>query len=86
MTGAIYFTIGVDGTVTWTNEAGEEITSQSMVEYTSNTNTFTVGNTPGVELPATGGPGTAFYTASGLILLLGASLWLMLRRRKEQQN
>ena len=33
-----------------------------------------------------GGPGTVIYTAAGLSLILGASLWLMLRRRKEQQN
>ena len=46
------------------------------------TNTYT----PGVELPATGGSGTAVYTVTGLILTLGASLWLVLRRRKEQQN
>lgn len=46
--------------------------------------TFTVGNTPGVELPSTGGPGTAVYTAAGLSLLLGAALFLLLRRRREQ--
>ena len=40
----------------------------------------------GVTLPSTGGPGTVLYTAAGLSLILGASLWLMLRRRKEQQN
>ncbi|MBQ6257499.1 MAG: Cna B-type domain-containing protein [Clostridia bacterium] len=45
--------------------------------------TFTVGNTPGVELPATGGPGTAMYTVSGLALTLGA-LWMLLRRKREQ--
>ena len=45
--------------------------------------TFTIGNTPGVELPATGGPGTAVYTVSGLSLM-AVSLWLLLRRRKEQ--
>ena len=37
---------------------------------------------PGVELPATGGPGTAAYTISGLALILGA-LWMLLRRRRE---
>ena len=37
-------------------------------------------------LVLTGGPGTVLYTAAGLSLILGASLWLMLRRRKEQQN
>jgi LPXTG-motif cell wall-anchored protein len=57
-----------------------------MVTYESNTKTFTVGNTPGVELPATGGPGTLVYTVTGLTLTLGAALWLILRRRKEQQN
>ena len=44
--------------------------------------TFTIGNTPGVELPATGGPGTAAYTVSGLVLILGA-LWMLLRRKRE---
>ena len=40
--------------------------------------------TAGVELPSTGGPGTVLYTASGLTLLLGAALFLLLRRRREQ--
>ena len=47
---------------------------------------ITVQNTPGIQLPSTGGPGTVIYTAAGLSLILGASLWLMFRRRKEQQN
>ena len=37
----------------------------------------------GVELPSTGGPGTVPYTAFGLALLLGAGLWLFLRRKKQ---
>ena len=45
--------------------------------------TFTVENTPGAALPSTGGPGTLLYTATGLTLLLGASLWLFLRRKKQ---
>ena len=43
------------------------------------TNTYEAG----AELPSTGGPGTVLYTATGLTLLLGASLWLFLRRKKQ---
>ncbi len=42
------------------------------------TNTYTAG----VELPATGGPGTALYTVTGLTLTLGAALWLILQRKR----
>jgi LPXTG-motif cell wall-anchored protein len=41
--------------------------------------------TPGVVLPSTGGTGTAAYSLTGTALML-ASLWLHLRRRKEQMN
>ncbi len=40
-----------------------------------------IPNTPGVELPATGGPGTAVYTVSGLSVM-AAALWLIMRRRR----
>ncbi len=45
---------------------------------------FTNSYQAGVELPATGGSGTLPYTLTGLTLLLGAALWLFLRRRREQ--
>ena len=86
LTGAIYFTISVDGVVTWTDENGNTINSQSMIEYNSTDKTFVVGNNPGVELPATGGPGTLVYTVTGLTLTLGAALWLIFSRRKREQN
>ena len=86
LTGEIYFTISVDGVVTWTDENGNTINSQSMIEYNSTDKTFVVGNNPGVELPATGGPGTLVYTVTGLTLTLGAALWLILSRRKREQN
>jgi fibro-slime domain-containing protein/LPXTG-motif cell wall-anchored protein len=43
--------------------------------------TFRVGNTPGVALPNTGGPGTRLFTILGSILILGAGV-LLWRRRK----
>ena len=95
-TGEIDFTINVDGTVTVTGRTADSngnITysdTDNMVTFAQKTASaaasVTVQNEPGVALPATGGPGTVIYTAAGLSLLLGASLWLMLRRRKEQQN
>ncbi len=62
------------------------LNSQSMIEYNSTDKTFVVGNNPGVELPATGGPGTLVYTVTGLTLTLGAALWLIFSRRKREQN
>ena len=58
------------------------VEAQEAVE----TDTFTIGNTPGTELPSTGGPGILPYTLTGLTLLLGAALWLLLRRRREQNT
>ena len=46
-----------------------------------------VSNQSGVELPATGGPGTQFFTAIGSVLILTsiAALSLKLTRRRKQQ-
>ena len=44
--------------------------------------TFTIGNSPGVELPATGGPGRTFFTATGATLMMLAGLWRMKVKRK----
>ena len=43
--------------------------------------TIVVGNTPGVALPNTGGPGTRLFTILGSILILGAGVLLWRRRR-----
>ena len=66
-----------------TPEADEK---QAAVSNDNEQITIINTETAGVTLPSTGGPGTVLYTAAGLSLILGASLWLMLRRRKEQQN
>ena len=42
-----------------------------------------VWNNPGVELPSTGGPGTALFTAIGGIMTAMAGAILTLKKRKE---
>ena len=79
----IYFTVSEGSTLTYTNEAGEPITSQDLVSYTPADKTFTVGNTPGAALPNSGGPGTTWIYLLGSILLLGAGISLAARRRTE---
>jgi LPXTG-motif cell wall-anchored protein len=51
------------------------------ISFEPDNNTFTVGNTPGVALPSTGGPGTRLFTILGSILILGAGVLLWRRRR-----
>ena len=80
ITSAITIIVAADGV---TAKQGE---TSIDVQKDNDTWTIPVQNTAGVQLPSTGGPGTALCTAAGLSLILGASLWLMLRRRKEQQN
>ena len=67
---------GITGKATSSAEA--ELPGSAKVAFT---NTYVAG----VMLPSTGGPGPVLYTAAGLSLVLLA-MWLMLRRRKEQQN
>ena len=42
------------------------------------------GNTPGVALPSTGGPGTALYYALGAAMTLGSGLTLLKARRRRR--
>jgi len=42
---------------------------------------ISVKNEPGAALPNTGGPGTRLFTILGLILIAGAGLLLLRRRR-----
>lgn len=81
----IYFTVSVDGAVTWTKADGTEIAAAAdkpaQVEYASGSKTFTVGNTPGAALPNAGGQGTGLFTILGSILSLGAGILLLRRRR-----
>ena len=70
----------MDEIIAFTVEKGE-ITDYDLpvdADYDAESNTFTVTNVPGSMLPATGGPGTALFTAIGM-LLMGSSLFVGLR-------
>ena len=60
----------------------------AAVSYTPDpdnaTATFTVGNTPGVALPSTGGPGTTLIYAAGAALMLLA-IALLIRRKAHEE-
>ena len=60
--------------------------AESHVEgviYTSDTKDFTIPNTPGARLPATGGPGTTIFYVTGIGLIALAVLLLLRKREKE---
>ncbi len=72
----------VNGVLTVGSSAAVTLNGTAPTATVQATNAYT----PGVELPATGGPGTLVYTVTGLTLTLGAALWLILSRRKREQN
>ena len=90
----IYFKVE-NGVVTrYNKQVGEsdrvpiaENTDEALIKYEKSDKaaTFTVGNTPGVALPATGGMGTSLIYALGVGLLALAALGLILRARKENE-
>ena len=65
--------------------AGGEVTPQAsnIAEYqkSGDENIFIVPNEPGAALPSTGGPGTRLFTILGLVLIAGAGVLLLRRRR-----
>ena len=84
----IYFTVTADGALKWTKANGMEIAAETaetdkpnQVAYDSTVKAFTVGNTPGAKLPATGGAGTTPYRVLGSLLALVAVALLVARRR-----
>ncbi len=80
----ISFTI-TDGVVQEPDLTGTTIQYQAKDGGTPAT--LTVENTPGTELPATGGRGTALYTFLGLmIILLAGGLLVYNKRRNSREN
>ena len=57
---------------------GTKITSSTHAEHAQ-----VIGNTPGSELPSTGGIGTTIFYVVGAILVIGAGVILITRRRMD---
>ena len=62
-------------------DAVAEITH--TVDAAAHTATFTVGNTPGVALPSTGGPGISMFYVLGSTLTLLALVLLVTKKRSD---
>ncbi len=75
----------IDFTVTKGEFADPDVDG-TVIKYTAKTDseptTFQVVNTPGAELPATGGSGTLIYTIAGIFLITLAGTLLVARKRK----
>ena len=79
---------GTGNPSTWTEKTTSDMVSFEAAKaagtdpVTPATNaTFTVKNEPGTALPSTGGAGTGFISFLGTIMIVGASLMLLWRRR-----
>ena len=74
---------------TYSNEAGavNPVPEASAKTVNSDDATITIINTetPGVELPATGGRGTLVFTVSGLALMMLAGVLMISRRRRNDR-
>lgn len=67
-------------------EGVREVTYDSVNDTTDASVTYKIINTAGVELPASGGPGTTWIYLIGSILLLGCGTLLIARRRTGLQR
>lgn len=72
-------TLNGDGTVTPSDTSGVLVVP--LPKDNNNPAGLQIGNDPGAALPSTGGPGTRLFTILGLILIAGAGLLLLRRRR-----
>ena len=89
MTGEIDFTILADGTITTgaietANQTNGNLITVTQKPSSDGMTVITVGNTPGVALPATGGSGTTLYYIAGSALLILA-LALLLRKKAKSE-
>ena len=93
--GKFYIKVDDEGTITvltkdttklvteWT---GRTLTNEDKLQVDAAAKTITVGNTPGVALPKTGGSGTLWYTLGGALMMLGAATLLYHRSRRGRRR
>ena len=76
------YTVTVDGaTSTYTIENMSDTAATVETTVDNSSMTFPIVNTKGTELPSTGGIGTTIFYVIGAILVLGAGILLVTRRR-----
>ena len=71
-------------TASWDDDKNTPIENETKGEAEQRTTlTISIPNTPSIEMPETGGPGTALFTALGGIMTALAGAILTLKKRKE---
>ena len=71
-----------NGTIIYPNDSEENLIIRYHAKTEDTDPEFLIGNTPGVELPSTGGSGTLAYTLSGLALIMLAGGLLAVSKRR----
>ena len=80
----IYYKTDAEGNKTITNEVTDEIAKEVEVAY--DVVAKTVVNTTGAVLPSTGGIGTTIFYVVGGILVLGAGVLLITKKRMSARD
>ena len=80
LTGPITIAMAADGNYTAT------YSGSSILDTTGSVAVITIENNSGTELPSTGGIGTTIFYAAGLVLVLGAAVVLISRRKAEAED
>lgn len=77
----IHITVAWDSTTHAWSYTSSDIASGALARQEDQTLKLTIEDSKGGELPSTGGMGTTLFTIGGLILMAGAALVLVIRRK-----